>query len=238
LYIADKDLTHLHDKVENIERDVESIKQSIKSLEISVTMRSPNFGYPIWPTIPAQQCTSPFPAAGIIPPSFPAASGNLPGPVSPHQLTGSSPGSMPATPIVKPSPSIDPNIPVHHKPPLPIPPSENALPSSAIEDWPRKKSIEEVIDDNHKLAKTSKVSTLAVKIAVDAVFGASLMKKCTALGGRDLPGLPRTELFKIKKAIYDLFPAYWKNLTEYETVWSSCIDAIGQKCKRLRSSTA
>ena len=107
-----------------------------------------------------------------------------------------------------------------------------------IEEWPNKKGIDEVIEDNHKLAKVSKASTLAVKIAVDAVFGSSLMKKCTALGGRDLPGLPRAELYKIKQAIYNLFPSYWKNTTEFEAVWTNCVEAIGQKCKRLRNPAA
>ena len=94
-----------------------------------------------------------------------------------------------------------------------------------------------MVEQNHKLAKVSKASTLAVKIAVDAVFGVDLMKKCTALGGRELPGLPRVELYQIKQAIYDLFPSYWRNSADFEVVWAACVDAIGQKCKRLRAST-
>ena len=78
-----------------------------------------------------------------------------------------------------------------------------------------------MIEANHKLTKVSKVSTLAVKIARDAVFGESIMKKCTALGGRERPGLPRKELFQIKTAIFDLFPSYWKNSTEFEGVWAT-----------------
>ena len=44
------------------------------------------------------------------------------------------------------------------------------------------------------------------------------MKKCTALGGQEPPGLPRKELFDIKKAIFDLFPSYWKNDEDFEAV--------------------
>ena len=39
-----------------------------------------------------------------------------------------------------------------------------------------------MIEANHRLAKVSKASTLAVKIARDAVFRETLMKKCTAMG--------------------------------------------------------
>ena len=77
-----------------------------------------------------------------------------------------------------------------------------------------------------------------MKIATEAVFGQFLMKKCTVLGGRDLPGLPRVELFKIKKTIYDLFLSYWKNIEDFETIWSNCVDAIGHKYKRLRNPTS
>ena len=72
-----------------------------------------------------------------------------------------------------------------------------------------------------------------MKLAKDAVFGEALMKKCTAMGGRQLPGLPRKELYDIKKGIFDLFPNYWKNREEFEGVWATCIEAIGQLCKRL-----
>ena len=112
------------------------------------------------------------------------------------------------------------------------------LPSSAIEDWPSQKTISLVIEENHKQTKVSKASTLAVKIATEAVFGQFIMKKCTALRGRDLPGLPRAELHKIKKAIYDLFPSYWNNSEDFETTWSNCVDATGQTRKRLWNPTS
>ena len=41
-------------------------------------------------------------------------------------------------------------------------------------------------------------------------------KHYTVLGGRDLPGLPKAELFKIKKAIiYHLFASYWNNSEDF-----------------------
>lgn len=94
--------------------------------------------------------------------------------------------------------------------------------------------MNDVIEQNHKLANQSKVSTLAVKIARDAVFGPKLMRQCTPLGVRDLPGLPRAELYELKKTIYELFPALAKSPENFEPIWSQCVDAIGQACKRMR----
>jgi len=54
---------------------------------------------------------------------------------------------------------------------------------------------------------------------MQCVFGSTLMNKCTALGGRGLPGLPRTEHYQ-KQAIYDLFHSYWKNSAEFKTLVS------------------
>ena len=69
-----------------------------------------------------------------------------------------------------------------------------------------KNSISQVIESNPRLTQANKVNTFAARIARDDVYGENLMKKCTALGGRELPGLPRNELFKIKKTIFDLLP--------------------------------
>ena len=159
-----------------------------------------------------------------------------------QEPSSSMPGSSsrsPTPPPPKRSPlaPVQPVLPSHHAPPLPIPNKQNnTLPSSAIEDWPGKKSIRAVIEQNHKLTSTSKVSTLAVRISRDAVFGEKVMKQCTALGGRDLPGLPREELYEIKKSVFDLFPMFWKNKEDFESVWAGCIDAIGQACKRFRNA--
>ena len=144
-----------------------------------------------------------------------------------------------ATPTRSPLTQITPtnlNAPRKYMP-LPITSKKsagNALPSAVITDWEGRKSVKEVIENNHKLTKLSKISTLALKISRDALFGENVMKKCTALGCRELPGLPRAELYQLKQALFELFPCYWKNPDDFEVVWSECIDAIGQLCKRLR----
>ena len=91
-----------------------------------------------------------------------------------------------------------------------------------------------MVEINHKYASKGRVSTLALQIARDAVFGEDIMKRCTVMGNREYPGLPRNELFKVKEAIHNLFPELWKVPEEFEAIWSDCVDAIGQGCKRLR----
>ena len=53
-------------------------------------------------------------------------------------------------------------------------------------------------------------------------------------GHGKLPALPQIELNELKKKIYGLFPKYWPNCAEFETVWKDSAEAIGQACKRLR----
>ena len=38
-----------------------------------------------------------------------------------------------------------------------------------------------------------------MKLAKEAIFGEEIMRKCTPGGTRELPGLPRKELYEIKK---------------------------------------
>ena len=214
--------------MDRIEKNVEAIQDSIKSLVdlFKAAAQPPPAPPPIQPCLTPtvqQQSHEQTPSVSTI--------------VTPVRVVTPIRCSPAATPAATPASSpIELQLPSHHRPPLPIPSYDNALPSSAIEDWPGKKSIMEVIEQNHKLAKVSRASTLSVKIARHAVFGESLMKKCTALGGRELPGLPRQELYTIKRAIFDLFPSYWKNVEDFEAVWTGCIDGIGQLCKRLRKN--
>ena len=63
------------------------------------------------------------------------------------------------------------------------------------------------------------------------LFREKIMRQCTAMEGRDLTGLPREELFAlIREGLLQPFPQL---LEDFETTWSSCVNAIGQACKRL-----
>ena len=109
----------------------------------------------------------------------------------------------------------------------------NALPSSAI-DKTKLLSVESIIERYPKLSTESKAGTLACKIAKQAIFGGDVMKQCTPIGNRELPGLPAQELKELKKIMFMRFPQYWKNPAEFESVWKRCLEAVQQGCKRLR----
>ena len=96
--------------------------------------------------------------------------------------------------------------------------------------------MEEIIYANSKLATESRVSTLAVRIAIDVLFGKEVMRQCTPQGCRDKPALPRDELYTLKREIFQLFPKYHRDAAGFEGVWSNCIAALGQACKRLRKN--
>lgn len=120
---------------------------------------------------------------------------------------------------------------------LPIPPAKNSLPSSEI----KKNTLihsDRVLERYSKMKTESKIGTLAVKLARQSFFGDDIMKCCTVQGIREFPALPSVELGQLKQTLFQLFPQYWKNPAEFESVWSTCIDCVGQACKRLRSKVA
>ena len=122
------------------------------------------------------------------------------------------------------------------KPLIPANKGKNCLPSSEIKKS-KLVSAEVVINKFSKMKTESKVGTLAVKLARQTYFGDEVMRKCTVQGVREFPGLPSDELSLLKKEIFNMFPQFWRNPPEFETVWTNCVSAIGQACKRLRAKT-
>ncbi len=93
----------------------------------------------------------------------------------------------------------------------------------------------EVITAYHTLRGPSKLPTLEVKIAREAVYAKKIMAQCTPLRVERNLGFPLTELGTIKKAPeFNLCPNYRGSLTAFEEVWAGAIDAIWQACKRSR----
>ena len=90
----------------------------------------------------------------------------------------------------------------------------------------RRRSIDEVIEANHKFTIKSKISTLALRIARDAVFGEEVMRQCTVMGNREYPGLPRPELFQIKETLYSLFPELWNAPEEFEAFGQTALTPL------------
>ena len=143
------------------------------------------------------------------------------------------PGSLSSTQQTTPSRSA-PTASTNKDGPLPLAKMcTNALPSSAI----RKDtllSVEDVLKKYPKLKHESKAGTLACKIAKEAIFGSDVMKRCTPIGNRELPGLPEKELKVLKRTMFTRFPQYWSNKVEFEPVWKRCLEAVQQCCKRPR----
>lgn len=110
---------------------------------------------------------------------------------------------------------------------------ENILPSSEI---PRAGLVpaEHILQKFSRLRCESKVGTLAVKLAREAIFGDKVLIRCTVMGERELPGLPATELMELKRMLFKQFPQLWAARHEFEPLWKVCVEAIGQACKRLR----
>ena len=82
--------------------------------------------------------------------------------------------------------------------------------------------------------KKDKVTTLAQKLAERSYFGDEFLSKCTTLGTSRYPALPISVLNDLKQKVFQLLPEFWMNSKEYESRWTKCSNAIGQRCKRLR----
>ena len=84
--------------------------------------------------------------------------------------------------------------------PLPIKSTnrDKALSSSVI----RKEKLvapSDIFAKYPNLRCASKIKTLAVKLARDAIFGDDVLIRCTVAGGRDHPGLPVNEPSNLKQ---------------------------------------
>ena len=107
--------------------------------------------------------------------------------------------------------------------------SRPPLPSSEIEK-------EKLIPPEHtlqlfaQLKSKSKIGTLAVKLSRESFFGVKVIKLCTVAVWRGLPALPVVELGQLKEFLFKQLPDYWHMPTEFEPLWSRCIN---QCCEGL-----
>ena len=70
-------------------------------------------------------------------------------------------------------------------------------------------SVEDSLKGCKELKSVEKASTLAQKLAKEAIFGVEIMKRCTPGGTKELPALPKEEMFTLKKAICKELPQLW-----------------------------
>ena len=78
------------------------------------------------------------------------------------------------------------------------------------------------------------MSCLAVKLAREAFFGDSTLKRCTPRGWNDLPALPQAELNQLKATLFAQFPCFWAWPEGFEQKWRIAQESIAQASKRLR----
>lgn len=118
---------------------------------------------------------------------------------------------------------------------VPIKPktTANYLPSCSI-DKPSLLPSQDVIRKYPKLRGESKAGKLAVKLAREAFFGDNVLVQCTVSGCRDLPALPAQELSELKQTMLIQFPKFWNSPQEFEHLWTTCCESIGQAAKALR----
>ena len=94
--------------------------------------------------------------------------------------------------------------------------------------------LETVLNEKKEIAE-EKVGTVAQTLAKQAIFGTAVMKQCTPAGSKDLPALPKAELFQLKVVVFRQLPKYWRKPDDFEIVWKErCWVAIEQACRRLR----
>ena len=101
------------------------------------------------------------------------------------------------------------------------------LPSTDIPK-DRLMSVAVGLNTYNDLKNEKKIGTLCVKLAREAIFG-EVMSRCTPAGTQDYPGLPREELYQLKKVTFQQLPQYWSNKEGFEKVWKTkCWVAIEQ----------
>lgn len=72
------------------------------------------------------------------------------------------------------------------------------------------------------------------KLAKEAIFRAQVMKQCTPIGSRELPGLPANEL---KKSMFMQFSQYWNSRGGPEDFLGADFEMEGSKCFSMRQDT-
>ena len=80
-----------------------------------------------------------------------------------------------------------------------------------------------------KTVTKSVTGTIAQLLARDAIFSEAVMVKCTPQESRMEPSLPRQELLQFMKLMFELLPECH---VSFEAIWSKCMTAIEQACKR------
>ena len=83
------------------------------------------------------------------------------------------------------------------------------------------------------LFNTAKLPILAVQLAKEVYFGPNIMIQCTVRGVGSHHALPKAELTKLKKFLFDIaLPRLVDRRVQFEEVWKNYVKLIGQACKQ------
>lgn len=115
----------------------------------------------------------------------------------------------------------------------PVKPSVKALSSSEI-DRSALASIDSVLSKYKNFIAKGSILRLARRLAVEAVIGEDVLKRCTPRGRSYYPALPVDSLYTIKQVLLNNFPKYWDQPEEFEVVWGRVIKEIERLCSTLR----
>ena len=94
---------------------------------------------------------------------------------------------------------------------------------------------EDVVEKNSNLLNKCKISTIAVRLAKEAYFGKEYMSYCTFRGIGRFPGLPEGDIKRMKAFLKSIcIPRIVGSTVDFEAIYKSCAESIGQSCKTLR----
>ena len=119
------------------------------------------------------------------------------------------------------------------RPLCPLKPGITALPSSKID----KSSMMFTVGQVLSMYEGSNIAMVAGKLAELAVFGHSVLKRCTPCGqsSKRKLALPRNELMFIKQTILNHSPDLWDDLDHFEQVWNKrCMAYLSRVCSQAR----
>ena len=148
-------------------------------------------------------------------------------------------------PVLNPETAV--TAPLTTNPPA-VPNKENEAPTTSVSasstikkkesppiDYKTLITPEEVIEKYPKFINKSKISMLAVRLAKEAFFGKEYMSYCTYKGVGKHPALADKEVQRLKSFLRQLsIPRIVTSSIEFEAVYKTCVESIGQACKSLR----
>jgi len=123
----------------------------------------------------------------------------------------------------------------------------NSRRSQEVKEKPSRKPLKRKFTDNlinpqevvrkyKKYLNPSDLPRFTVKLAREAFIGESTMGQCTVQGQRAQPALPQDKLENLKQFVKKLsFPTLFAEETEFDDVWKTCLNSLGQACKNCRS---